>query len=182
MDLFQSDLFFQRIIFSMTTTNNVIRFLSSKKIDFQVFESEPVRRSAMETATLYHLDPMIVYKTIVAFNPIRKKYLLCVIPAPYEVNLKKLASAIGEKKAVIVTQHEAEVLTGLEAGGISPFALYHKGFQIWVHDTIRDQEKISVSGGQRGLSILLSTSDFIQILQPKIADIADIQQDIQSSE
>ncbi len=166
----------------MTTTNNVIRFLSSKKIDFQIFESEPIRRSAMETATLYHLDPMIVYKTIVAFNPIRKKYLLCVIPAPYEVNLKKLASAIGEKKAVIVTQHEAEVLTGLEAGGISPFALYHKGFQIWVHDTIRDQEKISVSGGQRGLSILLSTSDFIQILQPKIADIADIQQDIQSSE
>ena len=162
--------------------NNVTRFLTSKRIAFDTFESEPVKRSALEMAERFNLDPMIVYKSIVCFNPVKEKYLLCMIPGPYEVNLKKLASAIGEKKAAIVTQHEAEVLTGLEAGGISPFALYHKGFQIWVHETIRDQEKISVSGGRRGLSVLLSTGDFIQVLQPKIADIADIQQDIQSSE
>lgn len=156
--------------------NNVTRFLTSKKIAFETFESEPVKRSALEMAERFNLDPMIVYKSIVCFNPVKEKYLLCMIPGPYEVNLKKLAMAVGEKKTMVVTQKEAETLTGLEAGGISPFMLINKGFQFWVQETVLKQDKISVSGGQRGLSIFLKSEDFLKVINPRIADIADLQQ------
>ena len=156
--------------------NNVTRFLTSKKIAFETLESEPVKRSALEMAERFNLDPMIVYKSIVCFNPVKEKYLLCMIPGPYEVNLKKLAMAVGEKKTMVVTQKEAETLTGLEAGGISPFMLINKGFQFWVQETVLKQDKISVSGGQRGLSIFLNSEDFLKVINPRIADIADLQQ------
>ena len=156
--------------------NNVTRFLTSKKIAFETLESEPVKRSALEMAERFNLDPMIVYKSIVCFNPVKEKYLLCMIPGPYEVNLKKLARAVGEKKTMVVTQKEAETLTGLEAGGISPFMLINKGFQFWVQETVLKQDKISVSGGQRGLSIFLKSEDFLKVINPRIADIADLQQ------
>ena len=156
--------------------NNVTRFLTSKRIAFDTFESEPVKRSALEMAERFNLDPMIVYKSIVCFNPVKEKYLLCMIPGPYEVNLKKLAMAVGEKKTMVVTQKEAETLTGLEAGGISPFMLINKGFQFWVQETVLKQDKISVSGGQRGLSIFLKSEDFLKVINPRIADIADLQQ------
>lgn len=156
--------------------NNVTRFLSSKKVAFETLESEPVKRSALENAELFNLDPMIVYKSIVCFNPVKEKYLLCMIPGPYEVNLKKLAIAVGEKKTMVVTQKEAETLTGLEVGGISPFMLINKGFQFWAHEMVLMQDRISVSGGQRGLSIFLKSEDFRKVIHPKIADIADLQQ------
>ena len=156
--------------------NNVTRFLTSKKIAFETLESEPVKRSALEMAERFNLDPMIVYKSIVCFNPVKEKYLLCMIPGPYEVNLKKLAMAVGEKKTMVVTQKEAETLTGLEAGGISPFMLINKGFQFLVQETVLKQDKISVSGGQRGLSIFLKSEDFLKVINPRIADIADLQQ------
>lgn len=155
--------------------NNVTRFLTSKKVAFETLESEPVKRSALENAELFNLDPMIVYKSIVCFNPVKEKYLLCMIPGPYEVNLKKLATAVGEKKTMVVTQKEAETLTGLEAGGISPFMLINKGFQFWAHEMVLMQDKIAVSGGQRGLSIFLKAEDFLKVIHPKIADIADMQ-------
>ena len=50
------------------------------------------------------------------------KAILAVVPGPLEVDLKLLAKAVGEKKLAIPTQKEAERLTGLQAGGISPLA------------------------------------------------------------
>jgi Cys-tRNA(Pro)/Cys-tRNA(Cys) deacylase len=153
--------------------NNVTRFLSAKKADFETLESEPIKRSALENAALFGLDPAIVYKSIICFNPAHEKYLICLVPGPYEVNPKKLAQVLGEKKVFVTSQKEAEKITGLEAGGISPFALIHKGFQMLAHNTLNNQEKIAISGGQRGLTILIKATDLIRILNPKIADIAD---------
>jgi Cys-tRNA(Pro)/Cys-tRNA(Cys) deacylase len=53
--------------------------------------------------------------------------VLAVIPGPRAVDLKALASFLGEKKMRLPTEREAEQMTGLQAGGISPLALINKG-------------------------------------------------------
>jgi prolyl-tRNA editing enzyme YbaK/EbsC (Cys-tRNA(Pro) deacylase) len=55
-------------------------------------ESESIKRSAQETANLFHLDPNIVYKTIVVCRFNSGKNLLIVTPGPLEVDLKKSGS------------------------------------------------------------------------------------------
>lgn len=154
--------------------NNVTRLLDSKKIRYQALESEAVKHSATESAAMFGLDPMTVYKTIVVLPVEKGKPILAVVPGPFEVDHRKLAAALNEKKVKVSTQNEAEKLTGLLSGGISALALMNKGFRVIIHEVVRGQSEISVSGGQRGLMVRLAPDDFIRLTNAKIGDIASL--------
>lgn len=158
----------------MPEKNNVIRLLESRHIEFNTYELSPEKHSAQETARLLQVDPLLVYKTIVVLRTKPGKPILAVIPAPFEVDLKKLARAVDEKKLQLPTEKEAEITTGLLAGGISPLALVNKGFQVVVDINTQNQEKIHISGGQRGLNIKLPTKDLVEITNARIAEITEV--------
>ncbi len=79
------------------------------------------------------------------------------------MDLKALAKALGEKKLLLPTEKEAERLTGLQAGGISPLALLNKGFQVVIDETAILYEEIYISGGQRGLDIRLPVDALVEL-------------------
>jgi Cys-tRNA(Pro)/Cys-tRNA(Cys) deacylase len=147
--------------------NNVTRFLESRKVAYEAFELPADKHSAEETAALIGVAAEIVYKTIVIVREKKGKPILCMVPATAEVDLKKLAKALDEKKLSLPTQREAEALTGLQAGGISPLALLNKGFQICLDGSAEQHEKIHVSGGQRGLNIRLAVKDLVALTNAK---------------
>lgn len=72
---------------------------------------------------------------------------------------------------MLTTQTEAEKLTGLLTGGISPLALIAKGFQFVLDASIQFRERMIVSGGRRGLSIWMNGSDLISLLDPVVGDV-----------
>jgi len=149
--------------------NNVTRLLDSRKIKYQAFELSAEKHSAEETAVILGVDPNVVYKTIVIKRE-KGKPILCMVPATSEVNLKKLAASLGEKKLHLPTQREAEELTGLQSGGISPLALLNKGFQICLDGSAQQHEEIHISGGQRGLNIRLGVKDLVSLTNARIVE------------
>jgi len=153
----------------MPTVNNVTRFLDSRKIAYEVFELPPEKLSALDVAHLLDVEPDSVFKTIVVTRSKPGKPLLVVIPAPASVDLKKLAAAIDEKKVHLPTEREAEQLTSLQAGGISPLALINKGFQVVIDLSAKEHSKIHISGGQRGLNIKLTVDDLTRLTNAKLA-------------
>ena len=161
-----------RQIHHMTIRNNVTRLLDSRKIPYEVHELPQEKLGASETAKMLNVSSELVYKSIVVIRKIKGKPILAIIPGNREVNLKKLAKALGEKKLILPTQKEAEEITGLQAGGISPLALFNRGFQFVIDSTVQAQRRIYISGGQRGLNILLQSSDLIYLINPKIAEIS----------
>jgi len=72
----------------------------------------------------------------------------------------------------VTTLREAEALTGLKAGGISPLALINKGFQVVIDETALERGKILISGGQRGLQIQLASQDLIRLTNARTARIS----------
>jgi Cys-tRNA(Pro)/Cys-tRNA(Cys) deacylase len=156
----------------MPITNNVTRLLDSRKISYTAFELSPEKLGALETARLLNVAPATVYKTIVVTRERPKKPLLVVIPGPNQVNLKALAAFVGEKKVHLPTEREAEELTGLQAGGISPLALLNKGFQVVLDRSAQGLAEIHVSGGQRGLNIRLPVEAFIRLTKARIAPVS----------
>ena len=153
--------------------NNVTRMLDSKKIKYQVFELPEEKISALDTATMLQVSPELIYKSIVFLRSAPKtKPLLAVIPATHEVDAKLLAKAVGEKKVKPATLAEAETLTGLKAGGISPLALLNKGFQIFLAQPAVELAELHVSGGQLGLNIRLKVIDLEKLTGAKIAPIS----------
>lgn len=147
--------------------------LDSKKVPFEAFELPSEKLSAEETATLLGVAPSVVYKTIVTRRDQPGKYVLAVVPGDREVSLKKLAIALQQKKMQMLTQQEAEKVTGLLTGGISPLALINRGFQVVLDEFVLNQTQIHISGGQRGLNIRLSPADLIRLINAKIATITE---------
>ncbi len=156
----------------MPITNNVTRLLDSRKIKYTAYELSAEKHGAIETARLLDLDPAAVFKTIVVTREKPKKPLLVVVPGDSEVDLKLLAAVLGEKKVHLPTEREAESLTGLQAGGISPLALINKGFQVVIDSSAQEYGAINVSGGQRGLSIQLNPNDLAKLVNARFADIS----------
>lgn len=156
----------------MPTVNNVTRFLESRKIRYTAFETPPEKLGALETARILKVLPEMVFKTIVVTREKPKKPLLAVVPGPSNVDLKLLAAALGEKKVYLPTEREAETITGLQAGGISPLALINKGFQVVLDSSAQNFAEIHVSGGQRGLNIRLPVADLIRLTNARVAAIS----------
>lgn len=152
--------------------NNVTRFLDSRKVPYTVFELPRKKMGGEETAGFLNALPDIVFKSIVILRKGSGKPILAVVPGNKEVNLKKLAAAVGEKKVSPATQKEAEGITRLQAGGISPLALINRGFEIVIHRSVQEYEEVHVSGGELGVNIRLDSSNLINLTGAIVADIS----------
>lgn len=155
----------------MAVTNNVTRFLDSRKVKYAAHELPAEKLGALEAAQIIGVPPEQVFKTIVVKRE-KGKPVLAAIPGPRVVDLKALASFLGEKKMHLPTEREAEQLTGLQAGGISPLALINKGFQVVIDSAAQSFDEIFVSGGQRGLNIRLGVNDLVALVNAKLGDVS----------
>ena len=158
----------------MAAVNNVTRLLDSRKIPYTVFQTPAEKLGALEAAELLNVSPDVVFKTIVVTREKGKKPILALIPGPRTVDLKLLAAFLGEKKVHLPTEREAEHITGLQAGGISPLALVNKGFQVVIDNLAQTHSEIHVSGGQRGLNIRLPVADLIKLTNARVASISQM--------
>jgi len=150
--------------------NNVTRLLDSKGVAYILHTYEPERHSAEEVAALLGLECERVFKTLVALGETpRGKPLLAIVPGPAELDLKKLAQSVGEKRVRMATQREAEQLTGPQVGGISALALLHKGFRVLLDDSAQRFERSAVSAGQRGLNVELSVEALLALTGAQVA-------------
>jgi Cys-tRNA(Pro)/Cys-tRNA(Cys) deacylase len=155
----------------MTVTNNVTRFLDARKARFTTHELPNEKLGAVEAARYMGVPTEQVFKTIVTTRE-KGKPVLAVIPGPRVVDLKLLSSFLGEKKMVLPTEREAEALTGMQAGGISPLALINKGFQVVIDSSSQGLEEIYISGGQRGLNIQLRVDDLVKLTNARVGGIS----------
>ena len=158
----------------MPVTNNVTRLLDSRKITYTAYDlpAPAAKLGALEAAHLLNVEPASVFKTIVVTCEKPKKPLLVVVPGTSTVDLKLLASALGEKKVHLPTEREAEQLTGLQAGGISPLALINKGFRVVIDSSAKNFSEIYISGGQRGLNIKMPLAELVKLTNAHLATVS----------
>jgi Cys-tRNA(Pro)/Cys-tRNA(Cys) deacylase len=153
-------------------TNNITRFLDSRGVKYKAFELPGRKLGAEETAAFLGAPPAIVFKSIVLQRRRPGKPILAVVPGDSNVDQKALAKIVGEKKVTPATQNEAERLTKLQAGGISPLALINRGFEIVIDASVFDHETVHVSGGELGINILLPSRDLVDLTRAKVGKIS----------
>lgn len=154
------------------TANNVTRMLESRKIPYRAYDLPPEKIGAVESARLLGVPAGQVFKSIVITRLKPGKPVLAMIPGDREVDLKAVAAVLGEKKVQAATLKEAEQLTGLLTGGISPLSLLNRGFQFLLDESAGLFSEIHISGGQRGLNIRLKVSDLVSLSNARRAKIS----------
>jgi len=151
---------------------NVTRLLDQRKITYIAHQLPSEKLGALEVAVYLGVPAEVVFKTIVVKRVSAGKPILALVPGTQEVDIKALAKVIGEKKVILPTQREAERITGLQAGGISPLALLNRGFQVILDSSAEQHKEIYISGGQRGLDIQLPVPDLISLTNARLAEIS----------
>lgn len=146
---------------------NAIRLLDKHHIAYTVFMYPETIHSAIEVAPLLGIPASQVFKTLVAFAD-DTRHLLIVVPGDRELNLRQAARSVGAKHIHMAPQREAERMTGLKVGGISPLALLDKHFEIYLDASAEQLDELYINGGQRGINVRLHVSDLLALTGAKV--------------
>ncbi|RME41928.1 MAG: aminoacyl-tRNA deacylase [Caldilineae bacterium] len=148
----------------MTISLNSTRLLAKRNIPFQIHSFPDTIHSAVGVAEAVGKPPAMVYKTLVVLRTTpRAKPMLVMVAGDRELNLKKVAAAVGEKKVRMASRREAERLTGLKVGGISALALLNRGFDIFIDRPAQELKTVLVSAGRRGVNVELAVQDLVSV-------------------
>ena len=149
---------------------NALRALDAAGIDYRArFFETPVALSGVEAARLLGIDEDRVFKTLVTQGRSGAHYVF-MIPAGCELDLKKAATAAGEKAVAMVKARELLPLTGYVHGGCSPIGM-KKPFPTFVDETAQLYERIAFSGGRIGCQVEAALDDLRRILPIEAADL-----------
>jgi Cys-tRNA(Pro)/Cys-tRNA(Cys) deacylase len=112
--------------------------------------------------------PGEVFKTLMA--ELDGKPVCAIVPSDEEVNMKKLAAALGGKSAHMMKPADAERLTGYKVGGISPLG-QRRPAPTALDELAQLYAEIYLNGGQRGLQIRIRPQDLVTALGCVVADL-----------
>lgn len=122
-----------------------------------------------EAAAALGVPPDRIFKTLVA--AVDGRLAVAVVPVAGELDLKRLADALGGRKAAMAEPSEAERATGYVVGGISPLG-QRRRLPLVVDDSALGQPTVYVSGGRRGLQVELEPGDLVRLTGATVASIA----------
>ncbi len=131
-------------------------------------------RVGLQAAEALNVDPNTVIKTLM--TQVDGKPVCALLSSAADVSMKLLAAAAGGKRAEMMLPYDAERMTGYRIGGISPFGQLRKVPTI-IDRAALDHTKIYVNAGQRGLQLLLQSTDAVRALTAVIADLRNTARD-----
>ncbi len=155
-----------------TEKTNVMRILDKAKITYTAhfYSHDDGLIDAVSVAGKLGQPAERVFKTLVTRGA-SKNYLVFVLPADKELNLKAAAKAVGEKSIEMIHVSEINAVTGYIRGGCSPIGM-KKAFRTTLDESALAYPTIMVSGGKIGTQVELSPADLLAMTRGSTAAIA----------
>lgn len=149
-----------------------IKLLEKQKVPHQVlsYEHDPSNSDfGFEAASKLAIDPQHMFKTLVVQSDTGQLAMVLVSVAD-KVDLKKLAVALGTRKADLADPGLAEKTTGYVVGGISPLG-GRKRLPVYVDSSLISLDTVYISAGKRGLQLKLSAVTLVTLLEATVAPL-----------
>lgn len=160
---------------------NAMRVLEAQGIAYETFTYDDSIADGVGAAEAMGFPPSQVYKTLVVQIK-GGEFALVMIASDRELDLKRFARSIGQKKASMTTKRGAEAATGLKTGGIGALALLHKRWGVYLDEAAKQHDAILVNGGQRGVNVKVGVEDLIRVLSAKLVEVTGASEDPSTGE
>jgi Cys-tRNA(Pro)/Cys-tRNA(Cys) deacylase len=139
-----------------------------ESVSHQVIRHGPVS-SLEEAAAAREVTPSQVVKTMVVRRG-ADDYVFVLVPGDRVIAWPKLRSHLGLHRLSMPDADEAQRVTGYKRGTITPLG----ASTAW--PVIADQKvrgKVSIGGGDHGVSLTVNSADLIDALDAEVADVTD---------
>lgn len=151
------------------TTTNAMRILAKAGVEFEKIEYDPTdeesRGFGLRVSEKTGISTKESFKTITLRGDKTGIFVVCV-SACDEIDLKNIARVSGNKRAELVGINELLSLTGYIRGGVSPVGMKKK-YPTYIEKSAMNYEKIAISGGQMGITLLVSPEKLAKVLDAK---------------
>ena len=149
---------------------NAMRVLEKLGVEYKThsYEFDENHLDAIHAAESAGLELEKVFKTIVMINSAKELFVF-VLPAEFEISLKKARALTGSKDIELLKMSELQKYTGYIRGGCSPIAMIHK-YKTFIEETALLEDCIYVSAGVRGTQLELNPNDLQKATDATFAD------------
>jgi len=146
-------------------------FLKARGIAFTEHVYEYVERGGTAvSAEALGVPEHEVVKTLVMQDE-QAKPLIVLMHGDRKVSTKNLARQAGRKSIEPCRPDVAQRHTGYQVGGTSPFAT-RKPLPVYMEKSIAALASVYINGGRRGLLVNVKTQDLVDVLQPRLVEVA----------
>ncbi|MED4754105.1 Cys-tRNA(Pro) deacylase [Brevibacillus choshinensis] len=151
---------------------NAMRILDKEKMDYTMltYTTDDGKIDGVSVAQKIGREKSVVYKTLISQGA-SKVYYVFVIPVESELDLKKAAKALNEKKVEMIPVKDITAVSGYIRGGCSPIGM-KKLYPTVIDESAQSLEVIIVSGGKIGVQIELPIENLAKATKASFADVA----------
>ena len=139
-------------------------FLDENKIKYITIKHSSAY-TAQEIAAIAHIPGKDLAKTVII--KIDGKMAMAVLPASYKVSFDDLKDTLGVKEVRLAYEQEfIDKFPDCEVGAMPPFGNIY-GLDVFVADSLADDEEIAFNACSHTELIKMSFSDFERLVKPK---------------
>lgn len=134
------------------------------------YNHDPKSRGyGIEAAEKLRVTPDRVFKTLIVSID-GKDLAVAIIPVDSTLSMKRIARAVGGKKAVMADAEVVQRSTGYVLGGVSPLG-QKRSLETVIDASARSYPTIFVSAGRRGLEIELTPADLAKLTNASLTPL-----------
>lgn len=151
-------------------TQRIIDHLDATGVPYEITECDPEHADTAVYCEQYGLDPGFAANAILVKGKSagERLYCLCVLLATHRLNTNhRVRKKLGARKVSFAPADETREMTGMEIGGVTPFAM-PEDLPVWVDEAVMDAEYVVLGGGNRHSKIRVSPQVFLRLPQVEV--------------
>ena len=136
-------------------------------------EHQGIHINALEGELPSEYERSHIFKTLALLGD-KTGPVIGIIPITEHLSEKKLAKISGNKKVSMIPQKDLEKITGYIHGANNPVGIRQKhNYPIYIDETALGLEKMIVSAGEVGHSIIIVPQDLANFVKASFVDILE---------
>jgi Ala-tRNA(Pro) deacylase len=152
-----------------TCKERLEQYLREREITYEM-QHHPLAYTAQEVAASEHVPGKELAKPVIVITDDRS--VMVVVPASRNIQVNRLANAVGASQARLAEEKEFESLfPDCEVGAIPPFGNLY-GMDVYVDQSLAEDERIVFRAGTHMDTMRMKYADFARLVDPIVVDVA----------
>ncbi len=153
----------------MTVLKKLKEYLEKNQVSYEVGYHARVY-TAQEVAASQHVPGKEMAKVVMV--KANEKVIMLVLPASYQVDMKKLKDVLNSKKVGMIREEDfQELFPDCEIGAMPPFGnLYN--LEVWVDQVLTEDDFIVFRAGSHVETFRIKYNDYARLVNPKAGDFS----------